>query len=79
MSRKRITGDTGPKVSYLTSGMSGVTWSTSVGEYSAPRRTLPCSSRAPCATASLTFASNDFAAASSITVPMSIVGSIGSP
>ena len=41
MSSKRITGDTGPKVSYFTTGMSGVTWSSTVGEYSAPRRTLP--------------------------------------
>ena len=32
MVSKRITGDTGPKVSARTSGMSGVTWSTTVGE-----------------------------------------------
>ncbi|MCY1231958.1 hypothetical protein D9M72_444250 [compost metagenome] len=76
---KRITGDTGPKVSCLATVISGSTWSSTVGEYSAPRRSLPYRSLAPAAMASLTTASNCFAAASSITVPMSVSGSIGSP
>src|SRR5256885_5718460 len=40
---------------------------------------LPYRSRAPCATASCTLFSNERAAASSMTVPMSVAGSIGSP
>ena len=79
MSEKRMTGDTGPKVSSRTSRISGRTRSSTVGEYSAPRRRLPVSSRAPCATASITRDSNSIAAASSITVPMSVAGSSGSP
>ncbi|CAB3774331.1 hypothetical protein LMG30113_07561 [Burkholderia paludis] len=79
MSRKRMIGDTGPKVSYFTTGMSGVTRSITVGAYSAPSRTLPASSRAPRAIASFTCCSQNFAAASSITVPMSTDGSAGLP
>ena len=36
MSRKRITGDTGPNVSVFTTFISGRTWSSTVGEYIAP-------------------------------------------
>lgn len=43
---KRRIGDTGPKISYLTSGMSGVMRSMTVGAYSAPSRWLPLSRRA---------------------------------
>jgi hypothetical protein len=32
MSRKRITGETGPKVSVLTTSIAGSTWSMTVGE-----------------------------------------------
>ena len=42
-----LTGDTGPNVSYLTTSISGSTRSISVGEYEAPERWFPCSSRAP--------------------------------
>jgi len=79
MSLKRMMGDTGPKVSSLTSSISGRTWSTTVGEYRAPRRWLPSSSFAPWATASFTRDSKNFAAGSSITVPMSRLLSLGSP
>src|ERR1700727_2991730 len=37
---KRITGETGPKVSWRTTVISGVTRSSTVGEYSAQRRPL---------------------------------------
>src|SRR5882757_10140953 len=76
---KRMTGETGPKVSCRTTVIRGLTLSSTVGEYSAPRRTLPISNWAPSATASFTTASNRRADGSSITVPMSMVGSNGSP
>jgi hypothetical protein len=41
MLRKVMTGETGPKVSCLTSVIAGSTRSSTVGEYSAPSRTLP--------------------------------------
>ena len=79
MSLNRMIGETGPNVSSRATSISGVTWSSTVGEYSAPRRRLPTSNLAPCAMASLTRRSKNMAAASSITVPMSSVGSAGLP
>ena len=68
-----------PGVAVRTTFIAGSTWSITVGEYSAPRRTLPTRSFAPRATASLTRASKCCAAEASMTVPMSTFGSIGSP
>ena len=80
MAPKRITGETGPKVSCRTSGMSGVD---AVDDGRRVQRALSLVADeelcAAGATASFTFASNERAAASSMTVPMSSFGSIGSP
>ena len=75
-----MTGETGPKVSCCTTVISGRTRSSTVGEYSAPLAHVadqqPRALRDRIVDARL---EQLRAAASSITVPMSTCGSIGSP